>query len=84
MTEPDNAMSVAEIIARYLRGHGLGVQVLPDSADMAAREDGLDFADDADMFSEERQAALAAAAATAHQQAVLQEPETAPAALSET
>lgn len=60
MTEPDNAMSIPEIISRYVRGHGIAVSVLPDSSDMAAREDGLDFVDDPDMFSEERQAYLAA------------------------
>ena len=61
VTEPDNAMSIPEIIARYMRGHGLAVQVLPDSADQAAREDGFDFQDDPEMFSEERQAAIKAA-----------------------
>lgn len=61
MTEPDNAMSIPEIIARYMRGHGLAVQVLPESSDQSAREDGQDFVDDVDMFSEERQAAVKAA-----------------------
>lgn len=65
MTEPDNAMSIPEIISRYLRGHGLAVQVLPETSDQAAREDGMAFDDDPDMFSEERQAAMAAAAAAA-------------------
>ena len=61
MTEPDNAMSIPEIIARYVRGHGLAVSVLPDSSDQSAREDGFDYLDDPDMFSEERQAAIQAA-----------------------
>lgn len=77
MTEPDNAMSIPEIIARYMRGHGLAVQVLPDSADQAAREDGFDFQDDPEMFSEERQAAFKAAeeAAKAAEEAALDSPE---------
>lgn len=65
MTEPDNAMSIPEILARYSRGHGLAVQVLPASSDEAALEDGYPFQDDVDMFSEDRQAALAAEAAKA-------------------
>ena len=48
-------MSIPEIIARYVRGHGLAVSVLPDSTDQAALEDGRPFQDDLDMFSEERQ-----------------------------
>lgn len=46
LTEPDNAMSIPEIISRYMRGHGLAVPVLPDSSGMAAREDGETIADD--------------------------------------
>lgn len=60
MTEPDNAMSIPEIISRYVRGHGLSVQVLPDSSDISAREDGEIFQDDPDMYSEAYQASLAA------------------------
>lgn len=60
MTEPDNAMSIPEIISRYVRGHGLAVQVLPDSSDISAREDGEIFQDDPDMYSEAYQASLAA------------------------
>ena len=60
MTEPDNAMSIPEIISRYMRGHGIPVPILPDSSDQAALEYGQNFQDDPDMFSEERQAFLAA------------------------
>lgn len=63
LTEPDNAMSIPEIIARYVRGHGLAVPLLPDSSDQSAREDGFSFQDDPDMFSDEHQAYLAAQAA---------------------
>ena len=46
LTEPDNAMSIPEIISRYMRGHGLAVPVLPDNSGMAAREDGETVVDD--------------------------------------
>lgn len=46
LTEPDNAMSIPEIISRYMRGHGLAVPVLPESTGMAAREDGETIVDD--------------------------------------
>lgn len=58
MTEPDNAMSIPEIIARYVRGHGLVVPLLPDLSDQSAPEDGFRVEDDPDMFSEEHQAYL--------------------------
>lgn len=38
MTEPDNTMSIPEIIARYTRGQGLGVQALPWQAGIAPEE----------------------------------------------
>lgn len=70
-------MSIPEIIARYMRGHGLAVQVLPASFDQAAREDGFEFQDDQDMFSEERQAVIKAAeeAAKAAEEAAKNSPE---------
>lgn len=73
MTEPDNAMSIPEIISRYMRGHGLPVRVLPDSADQAALEGGMNFQDDPDMFSEERQQLLAQEAAKAAEVAAAEE-----------
>lgn len=53
-------MSIPEIISRYMRGHGIPVSILPESSDQAALEYGQNFQDDLDMFSEERQAFLAA------------------------
>lgn len=50
MTEPDNAMSIPEIIARFMRGHGLAVSVLPDVSEVASSEDGDTFQDDPDMY----------------------------------
>jgi hypothetical protein len=38
MTEPDNTMSIPEIIARYTRGQGLGVNVFPWQAGVAGEE----------------------------------------------
>lgn len=39
MTEPDNTMTIPEIIARYTRGQGLGVQARPWQQGVA-QEDG--------------------------------------------
>lgn len=50
MTEPDNAMSIPEIISRYMRGHGIQVAVLPDISDAVASEDDYIVKDDPDMF----------------------------------
>lgn len=63
MTEPDNAMSIPEIISRYVRGHGLAVPVLPGTDGQAAREDGQPWDDDPELrfdTDEEYQAYLAA------------------------
>lgn len=78
MTEPDNAMSIPEIISRYMRGHGLPVRVLPDSSDQAALEQGQNYQDDPDMFSEELQEIRAreAAAAAAAEEKLSEEPGT--------
>lgn len=40
MTEPDNAMSIPEIIARFTRGYGLEVQQHPWTSGSAFDEDG--------------------------------------------
>lgn len=45
MTEPDNTMSIPEIIARYTRGQGLGVQALPWQAGIAPEEGEADLND---------------------------------------
>lgn len=67
-------MSIPEIISRYMRGHGLPVRVLPDSADQAALEGGMNYQDDPDMFSEERQQLLARDAAAAAEAAAAEKP----------
>lgn len=38
MTEPDNTMSIPEIIARYTRGQGLGVEAHPWATGVAREE----------------------------------------------
>lgn len=48
MTEPDNAMSIPEIIARFTRGQGLAVQQHPWTSGSAPEGDGYisdDFSD---------------------------------------
>lgn len=40
MTEPDNSMSIPEIIARYTRGQGIQVQQYPWQSGQAAPEEG--------------------------------------------
>lgn len=71
-------MSIPEIISRYMRGHGLPVRVLPDSADQAALENGMNYQDDLDMFSEERQQILEREAAAAAEKAAAEKPSEAP------
>lgn len=61
MTEPDNAMSIPEIIARFTRGQGLAVPVRPWEAGSAS-EDGQPMADqDINEFMNGPQAAASAA-----------------------
>lgn len=45
MTEPDNAMSIPEIIARFTRGVGIPVQQHAWTTSDGTREDVEDFAD---------------------------------------
>lgn len=47
MTEPDNSMSIPEIIARYTRGQGIPVQQYQWTAGQAAPEDGESVPQDA-------------------------------------
>lgn len=77
MTEPDNAMSIPEIISRYMRGHGLAVAVLPETTDLSSREEGDPYVDDPDMM--DPFGAPPAEPEPAEPKAAAQEPSSAPA-----
>lgn len=73
LTEPDNAMSIPEIIARFTRGQGLQVQQHPWHAGSATEDDGFNPGEtDINEFMEVQQQAQQQ---QAHQQQVQQQQE---------